>query len=55
MLTLLVLLTLFMFGACLVAVVAGLITIAPALLLLFALPIIDILVIKLIFRKKKKD
>lgn len=36
-------------------ILAGLVVISPLILLIICLPLIDILVFKLIFRKKKKN
>lgn len=55
MLTILVLLTIFLIIGITVAIIAGMLAISPLLLIVFSLPVIDILVLKVIFGKKKKD
>lgn len=54
MITVLILFCLLLVLAFVVAVITGIMAISPALLLIFALPLIDYFVIKLIFGKKKK-
>lgn len=54
MITCLVLVVLFVLIAAIVAVLTGLVAISPIILGLFCLPIVDYLVIKMIFKKKKK-
>lgn len=54
MLTVLVLFCVLLVIAFVVAVITGLIAISPILLVVIGLPLIDILIFKLIFGKKKK-
>lgn len=53
MLTLLVLFCILLVSAFIVAVIYGVVAVAPVLLLIIVLPVIDYFVIKNIFRKKK--
>lgn len=54
MITLMVLFCVFLVIAFIVSVITGLIVISPALLLIILLPVLDYLVIKKIFGRKKK-
>lgn len=54
MITCLVLVVLFVLIAAMAAVLTGLVAISPIILGLFCLPIVDYLVIKMIFKKKKE-
>ncbi len=54
MLSLAIVLFVFVVIAVLVAFIAGLITISPLLICIIALPVLDIMVFKAIFKKKKK-
>lgn len=55
MVTLLVIISLFLVLGLIAAIVTGLIAISPVLLVILALPALDILVFKLIFKKKKDE
>lgn len=54
MITLVILFSFLLIFAFVVAVLMGILAVSPIVLLIIALPVLDILVFKLIFGKKKK-